>query len=225
MNASKSKQQQQATQQASGWTNAGSASYGGSQQDVWGGQVPALQSLYGNAQALLGDPGQMTQGFGQTMGQGVNAWAGALQPGKSPYFDASLTQAIDAATRGFTQNVLPSLQDAGIRAGAVGSPRAQLAQGQAAGMFGQDLQNMVAQMANQQYGMDRQLQGQALAMTPAMAGSWFQPLAQAAQAIGGPTVLGQSQNASQSFAQGANQSTGQSSGSGSSKGFGLGLGK
>jgi hypothetical protein len=227
ISGSKQKSQQQATQSSSGWTDAASQSLGGSSQNVWGGQVPALESLYANAQSLLGSPGMAAapQQFQNTMGQGVNAWAGALNPGQSQYFDASLNNAIDAATRGFTQNVLPSLQDAGIRAGAVGSPRAQLAQGQAAGQFGEGLQNMVAQMANQQYGMDRQLQGQALGMTPQMAGSWFAPLSQAASMIGGPTVLGQSANLSNSYARGANQSTGQSSGGSSGKSMGLNFGK
>jgi len=225
ISGNKTKSSQQSQTQSSGWQDAASRSAGMTEQNVWGGQVPALDALYSNAQSLLGSAGVANAGgnFGNTMQSGVNAWQGALNPGQSQYFDSALNQAVDAATRGFTQNVLPQLQDAGIRAGALGNPRNNLAQGQAAGQFGADLQNMVAQMANNQYGMDRQLQGQAIAQTPQMAGSWFQPLTQAASMIGGPTVLGRGAQISDSYARGANQSSGMSSGSSSGKGMGLSI--
>jgi hypothetical protein len=243
VNANKSKQvsesQQQSTANSTGWNygqnqsfnlgQQGASNFGQTSQDVWGAQSPALQSLYGAAQSMLGS------GAGQGVtDQAQAAWAQQLTPGGNPYFSQSLQGAIDAATRGFNQNVLPGLADQGVRADAMGTPRHQLAVGQAAGQFGQDLTNMVGQMSSQQYTADQNRALGALGMSGQMQGMQFAPLLAAAQAIGGPTVLGQSQTGGQSFGTsvggssgftaGGNQSNAQSSGFGGSTGRSAGFG-
>jgi len=204
-------------QQSQSYAQNESQSYGltGSQQsqDVFGAQQPALQQLYGAAQGLLGQSSGAGAGAQGVANDARGAWLGQLQPGGNPYFSQSMQGAIDAATRGFNQNVLPGLADAGVAAGAYGMPRDQLARGQAAGMFGQDLANMVGQMATQQYQGDQNRALAALGMAGQMQGLQLAPLQLAGQMIGGPTVLGQGS----SFGQNASSSSGfaQSSGSGS----------
>lgn len=190
-------------------------------QDVWGAQQPALQSLYATGQALLGGSGDALGGAQGVAGDARNAWLQQLTPGGNPYFSQSLQGAIDSATRGFTQNVLPALADAGAAAGQYGSPRDQLARGVAAGQFGQDLTNMVGQMATQQYQGDANRALGALGMAPQMQSMQLAPLALAQQLIGGPTVLGSSVGASSGYATSASQGSGNSRG----KGFGAYLGE
>jgi len=201
--------------QSYGVTGSQSGSTQGSlnTQDVFGAQQPALQQLYGAAQGLLGQSGGAGMGAQGVANDARGAWLQQLQPGGNPYFSQSMQGAIDAATRGFNQNVLPGLADAGVAAGAYGMPRDQLARGQAAGMFGQDLTNMVGQMATQQYQGDQNRALGALGMAGQMQGLQLAPLQLAGQMIGGPTVLGQAS----SFGQNSSSSSGfaQSSGSGS----------
>jgi hypothetical protein len=234
-----SEQQQQSTASSTGWNvgqndafnvgQQGAQNFGQTSQGVWDAQSPALQSLYGAAQSMLGS------GAGQGVtDQAQAAWAQQLTPGGNPYFSQSLQGAIDQATRGFNQSVLPGLTDQGVAAGAMGTPRHQLAVGQAAGQFGQDLTNMVGQMSSQQYTADQNRALGALGMAPQMQGMQFQPLLAASQAIGGPTVLGQSQSGGSSFGTtlggssgytaGGNQSNAQSSGYGGSTQRSGGLG-
>jgi len=215
VNANKSKsvsQQQQVSQstaESSGWnaganqsfnlqgSQQGGSNFGQSSQDIWGGQAPALQQLYGAAQSLLG--GAQPAGAEGVGDAARSAWMQQLTPGGNPYFSQSVQGAIDAATRGFTQGVLPQLTDQGVQAGAYGGVRDQLARGQAAGQFGEGLANMVGQMSSQQYGADQSRALQALGMAPGLQNMAYQPLQQAASMIGGPTVLGQSQSGGSSF--------------------------
>jgi hypothetical protein len=212
----------QQSSQSTGWTESGSASTGQTSQDVWGAQSPALQQLFGAAQGLLGGGAGAPQ-----VEQAQQAWQSALSPGTNPYFSQSMQAAIDQATRGFTQGVLPQLADQGVAVGQLGTPRHQLAVGQAAGQFGQDLAGMVTHGYAQQYGADQQMRMQALGMAPQMAALNFSPLQAAAGVIGGPTVLGQGSQQSASFGRGAQQSTSQgtSASSGNSRSFSLGIGQ
>lgn len=216
--------------QSSNYGGQQSSTAGGQQatsgQDIWGGQQPALQQLYQTAQGLLSGQGSQSAGAQGVANDARGAWLQQLQPGGNPYFSQSMQGAIDAATRGFNQNVLPGLADAGVAAGAYGMPRDQLARGQAAGQFGQDLTNMVGQMATQQYQGDQNRALGALGMSGQMQGLQLAPLQLAGQMIGGPTVLGQSQssgfNTGQSYGYNVGQSSGFSQGGATSQGTGSG---
>jgi hypothetical protein len=138
------------------------------------------------------------------------AWKTQLQPGVNPYFSQSLDQAISAATKGFTRDVLPALQTNATGMMQYGGERDQLAQGQAAGDFSQSLAKMVADMSTQQYTADQNRSLAALTMAPQLSGLQYQPQQIATNMIGGPTVLGSS------FGQGWQTSQGTSQGFGGS---------
>ena len=184
MSAGGSRSKQSSMQQS--LSQAFGRGYSVSGQDVWGGQAPALQALYGEAGELLNRPSAVAA-------PAQAAWAAMLQPGVNPYFSQSLNAAVDAATRGFTQGVLPALSAQAVGAGAFGEPRDRLAQGQAAGEFGQSLTNMVAQMSARQYEADQSRALGALGLAPQMGGLDLQNILAASQIVGGPTVLGRSQ--------------------------------
>jgi len=180
------------------WGDSGGMSLGQSTgtQDIWGAQQPALSQLYAQAQQLMGGQGAMGQGAAGVAGQARNAWADQLTPGGNPYFERSVQGAINSATTGFNQNVLPQLDARGVATRQYGSERDNLARGQAAGDFGASLANQVGGMYAQQYQGDRALAGQALGMAPQMQAMQTAPLTTAAGIIGGPTVLGQQQSSS-----------------------------
>ncbi len=183
-----------------------------STQDVWGAQVPALTSLFGGAQGLIGQQSQVQQPAQQ-------AWESMLTPGINPQFSQALDAAIAQATQGFTRDVLPQLRTNAAGMGAYGGVRDQLAQGEAAGLFGQGLQRTAATALSDQWNQQQQQRLAALQMAPMIGGLGNQNLVTAAQVIGGPTVLGQS------FGQGWNQAGSSSTSTGtssqSSKGFGI----
>lgn len=218
-NKSSSTQTSQSTSAQDSQQSSFGQNVSGSAQNVWGAQAPALESLFGAAQGLIGQGNAMAP-------KAQQAWESMLQPGVNPYFSQSLDQAISAATRGFTRDVLPALQSNATGMGVYGGVRDQLAQGQAAGDFGASLQNMVAQMSMGQYQQDRNAQMQALGMAPQLSGLQYQPLQVAGSLIGGPTVLGssfgQGWQGSQSTSQGTSQSTGLGSSKGSGFNFGIG---
>ena len=116
--------------------------------------------------------------------------------------------------------------DQGVAVGQLGGSRDQLARGQAAGEFGQGMQNLVGQLYGQQYNADTMARSQALGQTGAMQAAQYSPLFAAQQLIGGPTVLGRSASAGQNTgfntSAGGNQSTGSSFGNSSSMGMGVG---
>jgi hypothetical protein len=199
---------QNASQQASTGANIS-----GSEQNVWGSQAPALGDLYASAQNVLGSGNALAQPAAQAL-------QSQLTPGVNPYFSQSLDQAISAATQGFTRDVLPQLKSNAVGMNNLGTTRDQLATGEAAGMFGQGLTRMVADMSTQQYTADQNRALQALMAAPQISGMQWQPQQVAAGMIGGPTVLGSS------FGQGwqTSQGTSQGTGSGYSKGSGFNFG-
>ncbi|MGL4649829.1 MAG: hypothetical protein ACRC1H_10505 [Caldilineaceae bacterium] len=191
-----------------------------------------MNDLYGQAQGLMGGtsaPGQAAQGGA---GEARNAWLSQLSPGGNPYFEKSVQGAIDSATQGFTRNVLPELDARGVGMGQYGGARDNLARGEAAGMFAQGLSRDVGGMYANQYAGDQNRALQALGMSQGIQGMQTQPLRDAGALIGGPTVLGQSQNTQgasnwgssigQSFGQSWNQASSNSAGSGKSAGIGVG---
>lgn len=244
VNANKSKQVSEQQQQAQSTANSegfnlgmqnafnqgqstqGGSSFGQSSQDVWGGNTGALGDLFGAAQGLIGASGGAGAGAQGVANDARNAWMQQLTPGGNPYFSQSMQGAIDAASRGFTQNVLPEMDARGVAAGQYGGARDQLARGQAAGQFGTELQNMAAQMGVQQYTADQNRALGALGMGGQVQGMQLSPLQLAGSLIGGPTVLGQSSQGASNFGQsstaggssginyGQNQSAAQSSSSG-----------
>jgi hypothetical protein len=177
-----------------GETGGMSAAQSTGTQDVWGAQQPALASLYGQAQQLINGQGAAGRGAAGVAGQAREAWADQLTPGGNPYFERSVQGAINNATQGFNQQVLPGLDARGVGVGQYGGQRDSLARGQAAGDFGRALSNNIAGMYAQQYQGDRALAGQALGMAPQMQGMQTAPLTTAAGIIGAPTVLGQQQS-------------------------------
>jgi hypothetical protein len=225
--ASQSKQQGSSSLQGSStsgnysagesWGDSGGMSLGQSTgtQDVWGAQQPALSALYAQARQLMGGQGAIGQGAAGVAGQARNAWADQLSPGGNPYFERSVQGAINSATTGFNQNVLPALDARGVATRQYGSERDNLARGQAAGDFGASLANQVGGMYAQQYQGDRALAGQALGYAPQMQAMQTAPLTTAAGIIGGPTVLGQQQSTSlaNNYAQQGSTNTAQGWGS------------
>lgn len=181
-------------------------SYGGSQggsygqsattSDVWGAQQPALQGLYAQAANLAGGTSAAGQGAAGVADQARGAWMNQLTPGGNPYFERSVQGAIDQATRGFTEGVLPELDARGVAVGQYGGARDSLARGQAAGTFGEGLANQVAGMYSQQYAGDQQRALGALGLSGNVQGLYTQPLQTASGIIGGPTVLSQQQSSS-----------------------------
>jgi len=198
---SKGKTQSQQQQQATSQQTSEGGNLSQSSQDVWGSQVPALEQLYAQA-------GQMLQGGNQFTAPAMQAWQSQLTPGVNPYFSQSLDQAISAATQGFTRDVLPQLRSNAVGMNVYGGVRDQLAQGEAAGQFGQGLTQMVGNMATQQYTADQNRVIQALGMAPQLSGLQYQPAQTAAGMIGGPTVLGSSFGQGWQTSQGTSQSTG-----------------
>jgi hypothetical protein len=229
--ASVNSSKQSSNQASNQWSEAQSEGYnqslglGRSTQDVYGAQQPALGALYAGAQELLSGGGLAAK-QGGLMQQATNAWANQLTPGGNPYFSQSVQGAIDQASRGFTQNVLPQLRSNATAVGQYGEPRDQLAQGQAAGQFGQDLQAMASSMYANQYAGDQQRALQAVGMAPQLGAAMFQPLTQAQGMIGGPTVLGQSTNFQSSLGEQSSwaRSAGASQGNSKGRSFGMGIG-
>lgn len=193
-----------------------------SNQNVWGGQAPALQSLYGAAQ------GQAAAGMNPALTQASNGGidalskiAGgqtALDPFTNPNSDLARQQLQDASTQignQFNRVTLPGLTSAAGTAGALGGSRDSLARGVAAsdaqqqiGQAGTSIfSNMWSNAAQAASGKtDAMLAaGQALpgAAMQNYGMSWA-PLSQLAGILGGPTVLGNSS------AMGVSQAGGQS---------------
>lgn len=206
----------QSEQFSSSVSRAESGTLAQSGQNVWGAQIPALESLYGGAMGLMQQPNQAAA-------PAMQAWQQALTPGVNPYFSQSLENAISAATTGFTRDVLPQLRANAVGAGegVLGGPRDQLAQGQAAGQFGEGLTRMVGDMAAQQYGADQNRMIQALGMAPQMGALGSQNLQTAAGIIGAPTTLGSS--LSQSYSRGTTDSAASGWGGSKSGGFNFGI--
>lgn len=198
-----------------------------STQGVWGAQQPGLEQLFATGQSILGGGG-VAPGMQGVANQAQQAWGQALQPGGNPYFSASMQAAIDQATRGWREDVMPTLTDQGVAVGGFGEPRHQLALSSAAQGFGRDLGQLATQGYAQQYAADQASRLQALGMTGAMQGAQAAPLSLAQQLIGGPTVLGQSSSFGNSMgvggSSGASNAGGWSSGTGRSMGMGF-LGK
>lgn len=227
-------------QSASGGTSLGSSA-SQSMQGVWGAQQPGLTAIYDAAMKLAGGGGQ-APALHRTSDAANNAWMSMLTPGGNPYFSQNVQGAIDQATQSFNRSVMPELDARGVAAGQYGSPRDNLARGEAAGLFGQGMGRNVTDLYAQQYGIDQQRQATALGMTGAMQQSQLAPLTAAQGLLGGPTVLGQSSSAGQNMAnnwgssfgtsqgtsQGWNQAIsdswaqGKNSGSGSSANVGIG---
>jgi hypothetical protein len=216
-----------ASQNANNWSSATSSGFneamGMGQQDVFGAQQPALQSLYANAQQLLQGGGAAAQQQGM-MDKAAGAWAQQLQPGGNPYFSQSVQGAIDQATQGFNRQVLPGLQSNAVQAGGYGGARDQLAQGEAAGLASQGISRMVGDMYANQYGADQNRALGALGMAPQLGAMAFQPQQQAAAMIGGPTVLGRNINMSRGAQESEALSAGASTGTSKSHSFNMGIG-
>jgi hypothetical protein len=189
---------------------------GTTSQNVWGPQAGTLQSIYGQAGNLAAGQGQPARDAAGVNSSARAAWEQSLQPGGNPYFSQNVQGAIDQATQGFKRQVIPGLTEAGVGAGAYGTSRDALARGEAAGLAQQGIQNMTGQMYAQQYGVDEQRRANALNLAPQMQGMNYAPLTTAAGIVGGPTVLGSSQNTSYGNTVGG--STGQSLATGSSYG-------
>jgi hypothetical protein len=202
---------------STGQTGGVSSSQSTGTQDIWGAQAPALAQLYAQAQGLMNGRGAAGQGAMGVAGQARDAWADQLTPGGNPYFERSVQGAINQATTGFKQDIMPALDARGVQAGQYGGQRDSLARGQAAGDFGAALSNNVANMYAQQYQGDRALAGQALGMAPQMQAMQTAPLTTAAGIIGGPTVLGQQSATSGSSNFGTQSSANVSSGTAQSQ--------
>lgn len=211
----KSQSQGTSEQDSYGYNQAGNQA--SSQQNVWGGQQDALQSLYGQAGGLMDGSNPYGQAAQGVAGQGAQAWGQQLQPGQNPYFDQAVQASIDQASDSFKRQVLPELESRGVGAGAYGGSRDQLARGEAAGMFGQSIAQTAAQQRAQQYSGDQSRVLQAIGLTPQMQQSQYAPLSVAASLIGGPTVLGGSQ--STGFSLGENTSHAQSQQTAKSSGW------
>jgi hypothetical protein len=218
------------TQQSS--AAGGSTSYGQSSnvsqagQSVYAPQAGALDALYGGVQATLGQqPGANVAPAAQ------QSWLAALAPGLSPQFQASLDATLGSIGRNFSESVLPGLRSDAVGAGAYGTPRAQLAEGVAAGEVGRQMATTAAQLTADQYRTDQAGRLQALALAPQMAGLQFAPLTAAREAMGGPLVLGSSSSAGQSTQNAQSWNTAQSSGAsfgnqqGRTQGFNMGVGE
>lgn len=216
------------------WSNAigSSLSAAQSKSDVWGAQQPALSSLYDAALNFAQARTPAGQSAQQVAGQAQNAWMQQLTPGGNPYFERSVQGAIDQATQGFTQQVLPELDARGVQVGQYGQARDSLARGQAAGIFGQGLANTVSGMYANQYQGDQNRALSALGQAQQVQNLQSAPLTTAAGIIGGPTVLqdsqslAQAQNQSQSWGQSIgnawNNASSNTSGKGASGGVGVG---
>jgi len=182
-----SKQSQQASQ--------------GATQSVWDQQVPYLQQLFSQASSMAGQPSQIAQPAFDAWGQAVS---GQINPG--------VGQVIDNASREmglqFNREVMPALRNNAIGAGALGGSRQGIAEGLAAGELARAQGNMASNMTMQATDQARQQQLGALGMSGLIGNLPWQNVQNFGQAIGGPTVLG--------------ESWGQSSGKGSSMGASVG---
>jgi hypothetical protein len=185
-------------------------------QNVWNPQAGALQSIYGQAGNLAGGRGAAAQGAAGVSQTARSAWEQSLQPGGNPYFSKNVQGAIDQATQSFNRGIVPGLTEAGVGAGAYGTSRDALARGEAAGLAQQGIQNMVGGMYSDQYAADQGMRANSLGLAPQMQAMQYAPLSAAAGIVGGPTVLGQSQNTS--FGNTVGGSTGQSTSGGGSYG-------
>lgn len=170
-----------------GYNQSLAQSLNASTQDVWGGQAPALQNMYGQAGNLAAsqqDAGARSQGLVDANMGAVNSGIGALQnmaQGGGPLAayaqpnNALARQQLDAASaaigENFQRNIMPGITSAAGQVGGIGGSREALARGVAAG----DASNAIARAAtdiySQQYGIGAQAAaGQQDAMLSAASG-------------------------------------------------------
>ena len=184
-----------------GQTNTSNVGFG----QVWGGQDPYLQSMYGLAQGQYnqaqGVPLQQAQQFiGGVQGAAGGAFNALAAGPQNPYLTGMVQAGMDQVGRQFQQQIMPGLIGGANAAGQLGGERYGLLQGQAVG----DATRAMGDVANQMYGQawTSGMQGQqaALQALPQMQNLGMASLSvpwanlgQYANMLGNPTILNTTQ--------------------------------
>ena len=143
----------QLTQQSVEAMQAASPYYQGA-ASMMSGASPYYQQ---SAESLAGSAGAMNA-LNQTAGGNYNFLSNAADVANNPHVQAMLKQNEQSATDWLQKQALPSLQNAGVQANALGSGRLGLAQGTAAAEAQKNLlaQNAQTQMSAYQQGLGAQ---------------------------------------------------------------------
>ena len=193
-----------------------------SAQNVWGGQSPFLQQLYGDIFNVGNPMGAAAAAQGGS--DAVNPYLMAGLEGLGGLMDPSSQIAAQEASLAsglgdlFNNELMPGIARNAVGAGQLGGGRQGVAEGQAVGeianAYTQGLGDITARANQQALGAAGMMPGFAQGIMSNVMSPFQQPmniLQMMAQALGGPTVLGQSQGTSDSFSMG--QTGSQSSGS------------
>ncbi len=147
----------------------------GAQYGMAGGIGNSGLGLYGMGagQALGAQPGM--QGLLGAAGQNYGQLSTATDVGNNPHVQAMMDRNAATTTKGFLENVLPKMDSGAIASGGLGSSRANLAQGQAAGDTAEALSNTNAQILLDSYGKGLGAQQAALGQTGNMLNNMMMP--------------------------------------------------
>lgn len=194
MGKSESSQQSQSQQASRSW------------QNVYPGQAPYLEALYGRGAQMLD---QVTGGQQSPWEQpAMSAWARMLEGGMNPHLPGMVREAQARAGEGFAENVLPALQQSAIASGNLGGTRGNIAAGMAAREAVRDQGRIATELYGRGFESSEARALQALGLTGGLAqlsASSFAPLLAYAQLLGRPTVLGGSESSGSSWGQGSSE--------------------